>query len=165
MGCCEPNKVLNFNNRTEIQTRFKNTNNDTNNNNNINYNSNNKINFTEDNDEFIQLKLNHHNNNNNILFNSKRENDSEQSNQKDYYNNTDIPQTKSVNVPAMKIPLDIIQTKKQLQLTIYESKFLPEGRTLTINPGGLVGSERNAQDGVTKFGVNNVSTYYIYIIL
>ena len=151
MGCCEPNKVLNFNNRTEIQTRIKHTNTD-NNNNVVNYDSNNRINITEGNDEFIQLKLNH----NNLLFNSKRENDSEQSHHKDYFSNTDIPQTKSVNVPAMKIPLDIIQTKKQLQLTIYESKFLPEGRTLIINPGGLVGSERNAQDGVTKFGVNNV---------
>ena len=142
MGCCEPNKVLKFNNHNEIQTRIKH-----NNNNDLYFSNSNNNNI---NDDICQLKMNANN-----YFNSKKEYDSEQSQQREFV--TEIPQTKSVDVPATKIPIEIIQTKKQLQLTIYESKFLPEGRTLIINPGGLVGSERNAQDGVTKFGINNVS--------
>jgi hypothetical protein len=59
----------------------------------------------------------------------------------------------------MKIPLSIIQTKKQLQLLIFESKFLQEGKILLINPGGIIGSERDALDGITYFGVNNVKIY------
>ena len=75
----------------------------------------------------------------------------------------DIPITKEVSVPQLKIPNDIIKNKKQLQLKIFESKYLPEGRILKINPGGLIGSERNALDGVTYFGVNNVK--YLIIII
>lgn len=67
-----------------------------------------------------------------------------------------IPQLKQVKLPTSKIPPYIIKTKKHLQLTIFESKFLPEGKVLIINPGGLIGSERNAQDGITIFGVSNV---------
>lgn len=68
----------------------------------------------------------------------------------------EIPQTKELKVPSARIPLGIIQTKKQLQLTIVESKYLSEGKVFNINPGGLIGSERNAQDGITIFGTRSV---------
>ena len=130
MGCCEPNTVQKFNNRTELITKY------------ANQPSNN----------------NQHSNNVNTnapYFNRRGESSSSLPQSVD---NDMIPQTTDIKIPAMKIPLDIIQTKKQLQLTIIESKYLPEGRTLMINPGGLVGSERNAQDGVTIFGVSNVES-------
>ncbi len=57
----------------------------------------------------------------------------------------------------MKIPLDVINTKRRLDLVIIESQFLPEGTVLNINPGGLQGSERMAQDGLVLFGLKNVS--------
>jgi hypothetical protein len=43
-----------------------------------------------------------------------------------------------------------------LYLRIFESKFITEGTILTINPGGLEGSERMAKDGVILFGTKNV---------
>ena len=81
---------------------------------------------------------------------------------------TEIPNRTELQIPLMKIPSTIIQTKKQLQLTIIESKHLQEGKILSINPGGLIGSERDALDGITYFGVNNVKIYiflfYFWII-
>ena len=81
---------------------------------------------------------------------------------------TEIPNRNELQIPLMKIPSTIIQTKKQLQLTIIESKHLQEGKILSINPGGLIGSERDALDGITYFGVNNVKIYiflfYFWII-
>ena len=132
MGCCEPNTVQKFNNRTELITKYANqpSNNNKNNVNAIN---------------------------NNAPYFNRRAGESSSSLPQSVDNDM-IPQTTDIKIPAMKIPIDIIQTKKQLQLTIIESKYLPEGRTLMINPGGLVGSERNAQDGVTIFGVSNVES-------
>lgn len=93
-------------------------------------------------------------NNNNIQsLNSRNDNDND---------NYCISQIKEVKNPASRIPSYIIKTKKHLQLSIFESKFLPEGQMLIINPGGLVGSERKAQDGITIFGITNV--YYYMII-
>jgi hypothetical protein len=59
-------------------------------------------------------------------------------------------------VPSTEIPLDVIQNKKRLSLTIFESKFLNEGTVLNINPAGLEGSERMAKDGIVIFGSKNV---------
>ncbi len=75
------------------------------------------------------------------------------------YDENEIPNKTEAQIPSMKIPLSIIQTKKQLQLLIFESKFLQEGKILLINPGGIIGSERDALDGITYFGVNNVKIY------
>ena len=60
-------------------------------------------------------------------------------------------------VPRDKIPNSIINSKRKLKLIIKESKYLDEGRELTINAGGLVGSRRNQRDGVTIFGDYSVS--------
>jgi hypothetical protein len=68
----------------------------------------------------------------------------------------DIPVTKEVRIPTIEIPNEIIKTKKRLYLRIFESKFIAEGTILTINPGGLEGSERMAKDGVVLFGTKNV---------
>ena len=63
-------------------------------------------------------------------------------------------------MPTVEIPIEIIKTKKRLNLTIFESKFLTEGTVLNITPGGLEGSERMARDGVVIFGTKNVFTNY-----
>ena len=97
---------------------------------------------------------------NNLNINDNENIDSK--NQRDI--DTEIPNRTELQVPSMKIPLTIIQTKKQLQLTIIESKHLQEGKILSINPGGLIGSERDALDGITYFGVNNVKIYIFYFI-
>ena len=55
-------------------------------------------------------------------------------------------------VPHDRIPDSIINTKKKLKLTIKQSKYLSEGREFIINPGGLVGIQRNDKDGITLFG-------------
>ena len=60
-------------------------------------------------------------------------------------------------VPRDKIPISIINSKRKLKLIIKESKYLPEGRELIINAGGLIGSRRNQRDGVTIFGDYSVS--------
>ena len=65
-------------------------------------------------------------------------------------------------VPHDKIPESIINTRKKLKLIIKQSKYLSEGREFIINAGGLVGSPRNAKDGVTIFG--DVSVRKIILI-
>lgn len=72
--------------------------------------------------------------------------------------NSEIPKTKEVKIPTVEIPYEIVQTKKRLSLTIFESKYLTEGTVLKINPGGLEGSERMARDGVIIFGTKNVKS-------
>lgn len=74
----------------------------------------------------------------------------------------DIPVTKEVRIPTIEISNEIIKTKKRLYLRIFESKFIAEGTILTINPGGLEGSERMAKDGVVLFGTKNVWRYNYY---
>lgn len=133
MGCCEANKVLKYNNRTELITKINNP--------------------TEQRDESKRKEI-LRSGNMEIFSKNDNNNEIECSQHKDF--DTEIPQIKEVRMPSMKIPLDIVQTKKHLELTIIESKYLPENRKLTINPGGLVGSERNEQDGITIFGVTNV---------
>ena len=66
-------------------------------------------------------------------------------------------------VPHDKIPDSIINSKRKLKLIIRQSKYLPEGREFIINAGGLVGSPRNAKDGITIFG--DVGVHYIKFIL
>ena len=134
MGCCEPNKVLKFNNRTEIT----------------------KCPVSNTNPPPVR-RGSAQGSQGGAPFFSKRSGESSSS-LPHFGDNDMIPQTTDIKIPSMKIPIDIIQTKKQLQLTIFESKYLPEGRILMINLGGLVGSERNAQDGVTIFGVSNVES-------
>ena len=106
-----------------------------------------------------QLKSNKINMNSNQNIDSNKQRELEE---------TEIPNRIELQVPLMKIPSTIIQTKKQLQLTIIESKHLQEGKILSINPGGLIGSERDALDGITFFGVNNVKIFiflfYFWII-
>lgn len=142
-GCCEANKVLKFNNRNELLMR----------------NAIQSEARAEDRPkEIISKPIS------NLEILSKKENDSMHSHVRDF--DTEIPQIKEMRIPSMKIPIDIIQTKLHLDLIILESKYLPEGRILCINPGGLVGSERNAQDGVTIFGVTNVNNFkFIHYLL
>ena len=71
---------------------------------------------------------------------------------------------KPPKVPHDKIPDSIINSKKKLKLIIKQSKYLSEGREFIINAGGLVGSPRNAKDGVTIFGDAGVNHNYINII-
>jgi len=61
----------------------------------------------------------------------------------------------------VEVSNDIIKTKKRLYLRIFESKFITEGTILTINPGGLEGSERMAKDGVVLFGTKNVQYKFL----
>ena len=70
-------------------------------------------------------------------------------------------------VPHDIMPDSIINSKKKLKLIIKQSKYLPEGREFIINAGGLVGSPRNAKDGITIFGDVGVIHKYtlIYLIL
>ena len=44
--------------------------------------------------------------------------------------------------------MDIINTKQILELKVIESQFIKQNEILTINPGGLVNSNRNALDGI-----------------
>ena len=70
-------------------------------------------------------------------------------------------------VPRDKIPNSIINSKPKLKLIIKESKYLPEGRELIINAGGLVGNHHNRCDGTTIFGdysVSIININYIYYI-
>ena len=59
-------------------------------------------------------------------------------------------------IPHDKIPDNIINSRKKLKLIIIQSKYLSEGREFLINAGGLVGSPRNAKDGITIFGDSGV---------
>ena len=61
-------------------------------------------------------------------------------------------------IPHDKIPDSIINTRKKLKLIIIQSKYLSEGREFIINAGGLIGSPRNAKDGITIFGDAGVIT-------
>lgn len=75
---------------------------------------------------------------------------------------------KPPKVPHDIIPDSIINSRKKLKLIIRQSKYLPEGRELIINAGGLIGSPRNAKDGITIFGDVGVKSYInliIYILL
>ena len=68
-------------------------------------------------------------------------------------------------VPHDKIPDSIINTRKKLKLIIIQSKYLSEGREFIINAGGLIGSPRNAKDGITIFGDAGVIIFLlIYVI-
>ena len=69
-------------------------------------------------------------------------------------NNSNISSLKQTNI---KIPDDIINTAKKLKLIILQSKYLREGKEYIINAGGLLGSKRNAKDGITYFGDATVS--------
>ena len=71
---------------------------------------------------------------------------------------------KPPKVPHDIIPDSIINSRKKLKLIIKQSKYLPEGREFTINAGGLIGSPRNAKDGITIFGDVGVKTYFNLII-
>ena len=66
-------------------------------------------------------------------------------------------------VPHDKIPDSIINTRKKLKLIIIQSKYLSEGREFIINAGGLIGSPRNAKDGITIFGDAGVIIFFINI--
>lgn len=66
-------------------------------------------------------------------------------------------------VPHDRIPDSIINSRKKLKLIIKQSKYLSEGREFTINAGGLVGSPRNAKDGITIFGDVCVNHKFILI--
>ena len=68
----------------------------------------------------------------------------------------EIQNKSELQIPSKKIPLNIIQTKKNLQLEIIETKYLQKGKIIAINPGGIINSERNQQDGISYFGVSNV---------
>ena len=122
-------------------------------------NKNSELNINREDIMKNQLKSNKINMNSNQNIDSNKQRELEE---------TEIPNRIELQVPLMKIPSTIIQTKKQLQLTIIESKHLQEGKILSINPGGLIGSERDALDGITYFGVNNVKIYiflfYFWII-
>ena len=71
---------------------------------------------------------------------------------------------KPPKVPLDIIPDSIINSRKKLKLIIIQSKYLSEGREFIINAGGLIGSPRNAKDGVTIFGDVGVKTYINLII-
>lgn len=69
-------------------------------------------------------------------------------------------------VPQDKIPDSIINSRKKLKLIIKQSKYLQEGKELIINAGGLVGSPRNAKDGLTIFGdISVIKKILICLIL
>ena len=61
----------------------------------------------------------------------------------------------------MKIPENIINTTRKLKLIVLQSKYLTEGNEYLINAGGLIGSKRGADDGVTYFGDISVSNIFI----
>ena len=60
-------------------------------------------------------------------------------------------------IPNKIIPESIINSTRKLKLKILQSKYLDEGKEYIINAGGLIGSKRNAKDGVTYFGDVSVS--------
>ena len=82
--------------------------------------------------------------------------------QKDPYNQIPLNPPK---VPNDRIPDSIINTRKKLKLKIIQSKYLSEGREFIINPGGLIGSPRNAKDGITIFGDAGVIIFKYYFIV
>ena len=68
-------------------------------------------------------------------------------------------------IPHDKIPDSVINTRKKLKLIIIQSKYLSEGREFLINAGGLIGSPRNAKDGITIFGDAGVIRFNLLIYL
>ena len=112
----------------------------------------------------FNYKENINNNTNSINANLTGNYDLQQTNndttQKDP--DTQIP-INPPKVPHDKIPDSIIKSRRKLKLIIRQSKYLPEGREFTINAGGLIGSPRNAKDGITIFG--DVGVHYIKFIL
>ena len=86
-----------------------------------------------------------------------------QTNNNSNYNNYE-PNDKNENIPSTPpllpnkiVPENIILSAKKLKIIILQSKYLEEGKEYIINAGGLIGSKRNAQDGVTYFGDISVS--------
>ena len=65
-------------------------------------------------------------------------------------------------IPNKTVTENIINSSKKLKLIILQSKYLPEGKEYIINAGGLIGSKRNAKDGVTYFGDISVSIKIYY---
>ena len=106
----------------------------------------------------IQLNSIEHNNTNSINANLTGNFDLQQTNNDTINKDPDskIP-INPPKVPRDKIPDNIINSKKKLKLIIKQSKYLLEGREYIINPGGLIGSRRNAKDGITIFGDFSVS--------
>ena len=86
-----------------------------------------------------------------------------QTNNNSNYNNYEL-NDKNDNIPSNPpllpnkiVPENIILSAKKLKIIILQSKYLEEGKEYIINAGGLIGSKRNAQDGVTYFGDISVS--------
>ncbi len=65
-------------------------------------------------------------------------------------------QVRKLNSTAIEIPQSEINKGKKLFLKVIESENVLVGLILTINPGGLEGSNRKARDGVVFFGKNDV---------
>ena len=129
MGCCEANDQLLFNKKNELNTR-------------------------KENEEFLNKLKSNFNNNDKSISNINKNlniNNSDSFNEIKLYNN--VLNSNFHNLK--KIPMDIINTKQILELKVIESQFIKQNEILTINPGGLVNSNRNALDGITYFGMNN----------
>ena len=130
MGCCEANEQILFNKQNELNTR-------------------------KENEEFLKKLKNNFNSNDksisNINKNINNFNNSDSFNEIKLYNN--VLNNQILNLK--KIPNDIINTKQKLELKVIESQFINPDEILTINPGGLINSNRNAFDGITYFGMNN----------
>jgi len=109
----------------------------------------------------IETKINHNNKNtlSNLLENNQNQNQTNNFDNMIPENNNNIDS----NLSNKKIPEDIINSAKKLKLIILQSKYLTEGKEYIINAGGLLGSKRNAKDGITYFGDYTVSLLnYIY---
>ena len=50
---------------------------------------------------------------------------------------------------------------KKLTLKVLEGTAIPPKTILNINPGGILGSKRNEQDGVTYFGTEALNVSFI----
>ena len=129
MGCCEANEQLLFNKKSELNTR-------------------------KENEEFLNKLKNNFNINDKSLSNINKNinmNNSDSLNELKLYNNVLNNHYNNLK----KISNDIINTKQILELKIIESQSIKQNEILTINPGGLINSNRNAMDGITYFGMNN----------
>ena len=129
MGCCEANDQLLFNKKSELNTR-------------------------KENEEFLNKLKNNFNINDKSLSNINKNinmNNSDSLNELKLYNNVLNNHYNNLK----KISNDIINTKQILELKVLESQYIKQNEILTINPGGLINSNRNAMDGITYFGMNN----------
>ena len=129
MGCCEANDQLLFNKKSELNTR-------------------------KENEEFLNKLKNNFNSNDKSISNINKNiniNNSDSLNELKLYNNVLNGQYNNLK----KISNDIINTKQILELKVLESQYIKQNEILTINPGGLINSNRNALDGITYFGMNN----------